>query len=185
MVRSWCDLVHSCYGVDLTVWYGVDVTACMHGTELMRLVMRLVLFRKVTPCGFTVVYSAHCTVVIHLADFMHSKWRDPLLFCNISRIFDTEPPPPPTCITNVRRASLALSTFFLPPVSCGQRWEANFLKVRKSTKFHMKEHNPDWWLEKQGPPCQKTTNIKIHQSHFLRDWCNSLNSPYGVKKKSA
>jgi hypothetical protein len=45
MVRSWCDCVKS--------WYGVDVTACIQGTEFL-----------------CTLYSVHCTVVIHLADFL-------------------------------------------------------------------------------------------------------------------
>jgi hypothetical protein len=44
------------------------MTVCLRGTELMRFRMRLVSFRKVTPCGFCV----HCPMYsrIHLADFM-------------------------------------------------------------------------------------------------------------------
>jgi hypothetical protein len=51
IVRSWCDCVHS--------WYGVDVTACIHGTELMRFGMPLVWFCKVILCT---LYSVTCTV---------------------------------------------------------------------------------------------------------------------------
>jgi hypothetical protein len=61
IVRSWCDRVHS--------WYGVEVAACIHGTELMRFDMLLVWFRKVILCT---QYSVLCTVVIHLADFLHN-----------------------------------------------------------------------------------------------------------------
>jgi hypothetical protein len=59
MVRSWCERVKS--------WYGVDVTALSHGTELMQfsMYMRLVGFRKVTLCVHCTLYSK-----IHLADFM-------------------------------------------------------------------------------------------------------------------
>ncbi len=78
MVRSWCDRVHS--------WYGVGVTAYIHGTELIR-------FRKVTLSGFCV----HCVLYsrIHLADFMF------LLYIAQSRVlgfFSNRPnwdPPPP------------------------------------------------------------------------------------------
>jgi hypothetical protein len=60
MVRSWWDRVK---------WlYGVDVTAYIHGTELIRFGIWLVWFRKVTLSGFCV----HCILDsrIHLADFM-------------------------------------------------------------------------------------------------------------------
>ncbi len=51
MVRSWCDRVHS--------WCGVDVTACIHGTELMRFGMLLVWFCKVILCiPYCTVYTA-------------------------------------------------------------------------------------------------------------------------------
>ncbi len=62
MVQSWCNRGHS--------WYAVDVTASIHGTEL-------VWFRKVIPRGSCV----HCSVEIHLADFFffvfHQWWKNP------------------------------------------------------------------------------------------------------------
>jgi hypothetical protein len=70
MVRSWCDRVKS--------WYGVDVTARIHG-NVDAIWYAAGVIHKVIPCGFCV----HCTVGIHLVDFMffvHSEWRDPPFF---------------------------------------------------------------------------------------------------------
>ncbi len=57
MVRSWCDRVHS--------WYGVDVTACIHGTEMMWL--RAFMVRSWCDlaccwCDSAKSFCVHCTV---------------------------------------------------------------------------------------------------------------------------
>ncbi len=57
MVRSWCDCVLS--------WYGVDVTACIHGTELMW--QRAFMVRSWCDlaccwCDSAKSFCVHCTV---------------------------------------------------------------------------------------------------------------------------
>ncbi len=54
MFRIWWDHVHSCYGV--------DVSAYIHGTELIRFGMQLVWFRIVTLSGFWCLYTVYCKV---------------------------------------------------------------------------------------------------------------------------
>jgi hypothetical protein len=61
MVRSWCDLVHSWYGVNVTSWYGVD--AIWHAAGVISQSVISVYEYRYT------LYSVHCTVVIHLGDF--------------------------------------------------------------------------------------------------------------------
>ncbi len=70
MVRSWCDLVKS--------WYGVDVTVFIHGRELMRFGIGLLWFRKVTlyvvsPVKVTLEVIKWCLMV-----FCRSCDEDPL-----------------------------------------------------------------------------------------------------------
>ncbi len=89
MVRSWCDRMHS--------WYGVDVTACIHGTELMRWHAAGVILQSHSMYS---VYTVQCT--LHSSNSFGGFWH------------------------NVKN---------LPNSIC-------------------KEHNPDYWLAKWGPPCQ-------------------------------
>ncbi len=139
MVRSWCDRVNLWYGVDAIGYAAGGVIPQSHSMWFLSL---------------CTLYSAHCTQVIHLADFMffvHSKWRD-LLFLQCG-----------------------LPLLSLPLSSICVVWAAVGIKLFKSPQIHQICNTTLTDDLKRGQ-ISKSTKVT------LRDWCNSLNSPYEVKK---
>jgi hypothetical protein len=60
MVWSWCDRLHS--------WYGVYVTVCIHRVDAIWHAAG-VIPQSHSVWFLCTLYSVHCRVVIHLADF--------------------------------------------------------------------------------------------------------------------